>query len=43
MFAQDGRPIVYAKGDQNLFILDVTIPEKIMQTNQFAMITTAQE
>ena len=37
---QDGKPIVHAKRDQNLFVLDFAIPGKIMQVNGIANATT---
>lgn len=43
MFAQDGQSIIYVKKNQNLFILDVTILRKIMQANEFTIISTGQK
>lgn len=44
LLMQDGVPIAHARRDQTLFILDLTIPGKIMQTNvatdEHAMMTT---
>lgn len=36
---QDIIPIAHIRKDQNLFILDLTISEKVMQVNTQAMIT----
>lgn len=41
MLAQDGQPIAYIRRDQNLFVLNVAMPKKIIQANQLAMITTS--
>lgn len=40
LLTQDSLPIVWAKKDQNLFVLDVATPKKIIETN--AMMTTEQ-
>lgn len=39
---QNSISIAYAKKDQNLFILDLAIPRKVMQVNTQGMIITGQ-
>ena len=37
---QDGKLIVYARKDQNFFIFNFTIFDKIMQVNKIANVIT---
>ena len=45
LLMQNGKPIADAKRNQNIFVLDLTMPGKIMQVNGItnATTTTSQE